>query len=57
MVLSLKHVDEFDLYKWSKQAFGVTGFYLDGQDFSRNFNTGARNHFVVSLNNQRIIFF
>jgi hypothetical protein len=40
--LIIKHVDEFDLYKWSKQAFGVTGFYLDGQDFSKeNSTTGA----------------
>jgi hypothetical protein len=56
--LIIKHVDEFDLYKWSKQAFGVTGFYLDGQDFfKRKFNNRRRNHFVnTSLNNQRIIF-
>jgi hypothetical protein len=29
--LIIKH-DEFDLYKWSKQAFELL-FYLDGQDF------------------------
>ena len=23
--LIIKHTDEFDLYKWSKQAFGITG--------------------------------
>ncbi|MFV8358311.1 nuclear transport factor 2 family protein [Flavobacterium sp. XS1P32] len=31
--LIIKHVDEFDLYKWSKQAFGVTGFLLGWTGF------------------------
>ncbi len=31
--LIIKHVDEFDLYKWSKQAFGITGFLLGWTGF------------------------
>ena len=31
--LIIKHVDEFDLYKWTKQAFGVTGFLLGWTGF------------------------
>ena len=31
--LIIKHVDEFNLYKWSKQAFGVTGFLLGWTGF------------------------
>jgi hypothetical protein len=42
--LIIKH-DEFDLYKWSKQAFELL-FYLDGQDFfKRKFNNRRKNHF------------
>lgn len=26
--LIIKHIDEFDLWKWSKQAFGIVGFLL-----------------------------
>lgn len=31
--LIIKHVDEFDLYKWSKQAFGIKGFLLGWTGF------------------------
>lgn len=26
--LIIKHIDEFDIWKWSKQAFGIVGFLL-----------------------------
>ncbi|WP_158727862.1 MULTISPECIES: nuclear transport factor 2 family protein [unclassified Flavobacterium] len=31
--LIIKHTDDFDLYKWSKQAFGITGFLLGWTGF------------------------
>lgn len=34
--LIIKHIDQFDLYKWSKQAFGITGFLLGWTGFFQN---------------------
>ncbi|MFH6996358.1 nuclear transport factor 2 family protein [Flavobacterium sp. FlaQc-57] len=31
--LIIKHTDSFDIYKWSKQAFGVTGYLLGWTGF------------------------
>lgn len=31
-----KHTDTFNLYKWSKQAFGLTGFLLGWTRFFKN---------------------
>ena len=31
--LIIKHTDIFDLYKWSKQAFGLKGFLIGGTSF------------------------
>ncbi|WP_310377646.1 nuclear transport factor 2 family protein [Flavobacterium sp.] len=31
--LIIKHTDEFDLWKWSKQAFGIVGFLLGWTGF------------------------
>lgn len=31
-----KHTDSFDLYKWSKQALGVSGYLLGWSSFMRN---------------------
>lgn len=31
--LIIKHIDSFDVYKWSKQAFGVTGYLLGWTGF------------------------
>nr|WP_315222615.1 nuclear transport factor 2 family protein [uncultured Flavobacterium sp.] len=31
--LIIKHVDQFDLWKWSKQAFGPTGYLLGWTGF------------------------
>jgi limonene-1,2-epoxide hydrolase len=32
----IKHTDVFDLYRWSKQAFGLTGFLLGWTRFFKN---------------------
>lgn len=32
----IKHTDTFNLYKWSKQAFGLTGFLLGWTSFFKN---------------------
>ena len=32
----IKHTDVFDVYKWSKQAFGLTGFLLGWTRFFKN---------------------
>lgn len=34
--LIIKHTDSFDLWKWSKQAFGVKGLLLGWTDFMQN---------------------
>jgi limonene-1,2-epoxide hydrolase len=34
--LIIKHTDNFDLYKWSKQALGWKGFLLGWTDFMKN---------------------
>lgn len=34
--LILKHIDHFDLYKWSKQALGWKGFLLGWTSFMQN---------------------
>lgn len=31
--LIIKHTDEFDIWKWSKQAFGIVGFLLGWTGF------------------------
>ncbi|MEO6330788.1 MAG: nuclear transport factor 2 family protein [Ginsengibacter sp.] len=32
----IEHTDEFDLYKWSRQAFGVQGWLLGWSGFMKN---------------------
>lgn len=32
----IRHVDTFDLYTWSKQALGVTGFFIGWTPFFKN---------------------
>ncbi len=32
----IKHTDHFDLYAWSKQALGVSGYLLGWSDFMKN---------------------
>lgn len=32
----IKHTDTFNLYKWSKQAFGITGILLGWTSFFKN---------------------
>jgi hypothetical protein len=55
--LIIKHVDEFDLYKWSKQAFGLQVFTWMDRIFQKKIQQQAQESFVnTSLNNQRIIF-
>lgn len=40
--LIYRHKDTFDLYKWSKQAFGFTGWLIGGTGFFKNkLNTEA----------------
>jgi len=34
--LIIKHTDTFDVWKWSKQAFGVTGYLLGWTGFFQN---------------------
>lgn len=34
--LIIKHTDSFDLWKWSKQAFGITGYLLGWTGFFQN---------------------
>ena len=31
-----EHTDEFDLYKWSRQAFGLQGWFLGWSGFMKN---------------------
>ena len=41
--LIIKHVDDFDLHRWAKQAFGFKGWLLGGTSFfKRQFQTQAR---------------
>jgi len=50
----IKHTDTFNLYKWSKQAFGLTGFFLGWTRFFKNKLNAQTNSlltkFVASLN-------
>ena len=32
----IKHTDEFDMWKWSKQALGLKGYLLGWSDFMKN---------------------
>lgn len=32
----IEHTDEFDLYKWSRQAFGIQGWLLGWSGFMKN---------------------
>ncbi|MBT8221334.1 MAG: nuclear transport factor 2 family protein [Bacteroidia bacterium] len=32
----IRHVDDFDLYRWSRQAMGVTGFLIGWTGFFKN---------------------
>jgi ketosteroid isomerase-like protein len=32
----IKHSDSFDIWKWSSQAFGLTGYLLGGTSFMKN---------------------
>ena len=42
--LIIKHIDDFDLYKWSKQAFGIKGALLGWTGFFQNkIQQGAKN--------------
>ena len=34
--LIIKHIDNFDVWKWSKQAFGITGYLLGWTGFFQN---------------------
>jgi hypothetical protein len=34
--LIIKHIDSFDVWKWSKQAFGLTGYLLGWTGFFQN---------------------
>ena len=34
--LIIKHTDSFDIWKWSKQAFGLTGYLLGWTGFFQN---------------------
>jgi hypothetical protein len=34
--LILEHIDEFNLYNWSKQAMGIKGYLLGKTSFFRN---------------------
>ncbi|MEO7977238.1 nuclear transport factor 2 family protein [Flavobacterium sp.] len=34
--LIIKHTDSFDIWKWSKQAFGITGYLLGWTGFFQN---------------------
>ncbi|PXY46977.1 nuclear transport factor 2 family protein [Flavobacterium hydrophilum] len=34
--LIIKHTDNFDVWKWSKQAFGITGYLLGWTGFFQN---------------------
>jgi hypothetical protein len=34
--LIIKHIDNFDVYKWSKQAFGLSGYLLGWTGFFQN---------------------
>jgi hypothetical protein len=34
--LIIKHIDSFDVWKWSKQAFGLTGYLLGWTVFFQN---------------------
>ncbi|WP_310556572.1 nuclear transport factor 2 family protein [Flavobacterium sp.] len=34
--LIIKHTDNFDIYKWSKQALGLKGFLLGWTNFMKN---------------------
>jgi len=42
----IKHTDDFDLYKWSKQAFGFKGMALGKTMFFRNKLKGQTNHLL-----------
>tara|TARA_R110002049_G_scaffold62062_8_gene166312 strand:+ start:257 stop:733 length:477 start_codon:yes stop_codon:yes gene_type:complete len=34
--LIIKHTDEFNLHKWSKQAMGIKGIFFGGMQFFKN---------------------
>ena len=34
--LIMEHIDEFNLYNWSKQAMGIKGYFLGNTSFFRN---------------------
>lgn len=42
----IKHTDIFDLYRWSKQAFGLTGFLLGWTRFFKNKLKAQTNHLL-----------
>lgn len=44
----IEHTDEFDLYKWSRQAFGVQGLLLSWSGFMKN---KIRHQALTNLNN------
>ncbi len=44
----IEHTDEFDLYKWSRQAFGVQGLLLGWSGFMKN---KIRYQSLTNLNN------
>lgn len=46
-----EHTDQFDLYKWSRQAFGVSGWLLGWSGFMKN---KIRYQALTNLNNFKI---
>jgi ketosteroid isomerase-like protein len=42
----VQHIDSFDVYRWSKQAFGTTGLLLGWTPYFKN---KLRNHVLKSL--------
>jgi len=47
----IKHTDVFDLYKWSKQAFGLTGFLLGRTTFFKNKLNAQTNSLLSKFEN------
>lgn len=45
----IKHTDVFDVYKWSKQAFGLTGFLIGWTRFFKNKLNDQTNRLLIKF--------
>ena len=49
----IEHIDDFDMYTWSKQAFGVTGILIGWTSFFQNKVQKLSNRYLDQFENEK----